>query len=283
MCRNDVANDQQLSASMNGFSGKLLWLLCLFPVLGILVLLPWGTSPLEQSLTVMDNTLVAPAQGECRDLFAIFYSGDSGWGFVEQQLSQPLNEHAISVLGVDTKAYFWNGRSPESAVADLSLLITRYREQWHKSHIWLIGYSFGANVLPSLIERLPAEDRSHVIALTLLGPTQDIFFEVELENYMHQSWLRTQAKRLRNAVLPVRHYDALPPLSSLQQQLPVVCYFGTAPSIHVADRSLCETTRLPLWIKATAYPGGHDFGGVFQPVATQMLHDIAPLLPSCHG
>ena len=86
-----------------------------------------------------------------------------------------------------------------------------------------------------------------------------------------------------NAVLPVRHYDALPPLISLQQQLPVVCYFGTAPSIHVADRSLCETTRLPPWIKATAYPGGHDFGGVFQPVATQMLHDIAPLMPSCHG
>ncbi|KIH81708.1 AcvB/VirJ family lysyl-phosphatidylglycerol hydrolase [Pseudomonas batumici] len=242
------------------------------------MLQPWSTSSLEQSLTVMNSS-----QAECRDSFAIFYSGDAGWGFVEQQLSQPLNEHGIAVLGIDTKAYFWNGRSPESAVNDLSQLITHYREHWHKSHVWLIGYSFGANVLPSLIERLPAEERSHVLALTLLGPTQDIFFEVELENYMRQSWLRTQAKRLRNAVLPVRHYDALPPLNNLRQQLPIACYFGTSPSIREADRSLCETARLPSWIKATAYPGGHNFGDVFQPVAAQMLRDVTSTTNLCHG
>ena len=195
----------------------------------------------------------------------------------------PLNEHGIAVLGIDTQAYFWNGRSLESAVADLSKLIARYREQWHQPQVWLIGDSFGANVLPSIIEQLPVEDRSHVIALTLLGPTQDIFFEVELQDYMHRNWLLTQSKRLRNAVLPVRHYDALPALNSLQHQLPVACYFGTTPSMREADKSLCETARLPLWIKTHVYPGGHNLGGVFQPLATQILHDTAPLMPSCQG
>jgi len=267
---------------MHGLPGKRLWLLCLFPLLGILVLQPGSTGSLEQSLTIMPPSIAA-AQGECQDAFAIFYSGDGGWKLVEQQLSQTINEQGIAVLGIDTQSYFWNGRSPESAVADLVRLITRYREQWHKPHVWLIGYSFGANVLPSLIERLPAEERNHVVALTLLGPTQDIFFEVELENYMHLNWLKTQTKRLRNAVLPVRHYNALPALNSLRQQLPVACYFGTSPSIREADRSLCETTRLPSWIKATVYPGGHSFGGIFTPLTTQILHDTVPLIPSCHG
>ncbi len=50
----------------------------------------------------------------------------------------------------------------------------------------LIGFSFGADVLPFLINRLPPEVRADVSLVTLLAPERATAFEVQATGWVNQ-------------------------------------------------------------------------------------------------
>ncbi|MGO8506745.1 AcvB/VirJ family lysyl-phosphatidylglycerol hydrolase, partial [Rhizobium leguminosarum] len=58
-------------------------------------------------------------------------------------------EDGIPVVGVDSLHYFWKERKPEETAADLSKIIDFYSKQWKVKHVLLVGYYFGADVVPA--------------------------------------------------------------------------------------------------------------------------------------
>src|SRR4051794_22657136 len=128
-----------------------------------------------------------PATHGTSDTLVVFISGDGGWAAIDREISQVLASHGMPVVGLNALKYFWTKQTPESASRDLATIIDRYLGTWQKSRVLLIGYSRGADVLPAMITRLPAETQSKIRMLVLLGPSPKVEFEFHVADWMHNS------------------------------------------------------------------------------------------------
>jgi type IV secretory pathway VirJ component len=184
-------------------------------------------------------------------IFAILYSGDGGWRDLDRSLAGVLASKGVSVVGVDVLRYYWRARSPAVAAADLARIMHYYQQRWQRQQVVLIGFSFGANVLPFLVNRLPQPMRAEVKLISLLSPERDTAFEVE-----PTGWFGRQA----DAVIPIE-----PELKKMLN-LHVQCIFGA----DEADGSLC-TTPSAASLDVLRKPGGHHFDQNYDELADAIL------------
>jgi type IV secretory pathway VirJ component len=242
---------------------------------------PFSRVSLEKATVLLPvgSASSAPPAGR-RNVLTIIYSGDGGWADLDKQLGKAFVDRGIPVLGVSTFKYYWRDRTPEESARQLDALMTKYLAVWEKQRIWLVGFSFGADVLPSIVDRLSAANRARITQLVLLSPSRDTTFEIELEGYMiKQGWFKEHLKKVMQHINPVPHYDSLPPLQALQNKPPVVCYYGTGD----AGDSLCDEPGLPAWVTVHALTGGHHFDEGYQALAQQMLDELPPEAASAAG
>src|SRR5436309_4433059 len=112
-----------------------------------------------------------PATHGTSDTLVVLVSGDGGWAAIDKSISRVLADNGMPVVGLNALQYFWTRRTPESASRDLQAILERYFARWKKQRVLFIGYSRGADVLPFMIARLPAELRAKTRLLALLGPS----------------------------------------------------------------------------------------------------------------
>lgn len=232
---------------------------------------PFGRPSLEQSTIVLTPAPgVAPPAGK-DDVLTILYSGDGGWADLDKQLGTVFAARGIPVLGINSFKYFWRDRSPDVAAQQLDTLITTGLAKYHRQRIWLVGFSFGADALPSLIDRLPASTRARITQLVLLSPSRDLTFEIQFEGYMMaQGRIKALVKTVAEKFNQVPHYPTLPRVAALHDQFPVACYYGLDDK---AD-SLCTEPGLPSWVQVDGKPGGHHFKEGYLALAEQMLDQL---------
>ncbi len=239
---------------------------------GLLAWRPWSRISLDKVAAVwpVANHSVAPPPGK-GDVMAIIVSGDGGWADLDRRLGIAFIDRGIPVLGINSFKYYWRERNPEQTAHELDALMTKYLGMWDKRRIWLVGFSFGADVLPTIVDKLSPANRARIAQMVLLSPSRDVTFEIELEGYMiKQGWFRERLKNLLQSINPIAHYDPLPPLQALQGKPPVVCYYG----LDDADDSLCDQAGLPAWVSVHAEKGGHHFDEGYQRLTQQMLEGL---------
>lgn len=144
-----------------------------------------GEATLEETLKLPDEAPVAGAR------FAILVSGDGGWAEFDRGLAQQLAKADLPVVGWNSRAYYWTRRTPDGAAADLARLIRRFQTEWKRKEVVLIGFSRGADVLPFMVNRLPAAEREAVRLTVLLGPADDVDFELHLLDYVRDGHPKT--------------------------------------------------------------------------------------------
>lgn len=253
---------------------KVLWsvfaLVVIGAAAGLLLWQTWHHTSMAESLTVIPSAPGAAPPAGREDVLAIVYSGDGGWRDLDKQLGAKLSERGVPVLGVSALSYFWRTRSAADSAVDLDALIQQNLATFKKKRVWLIGFSFGADVLPSIIDKLQPENRATIAQLVLLSPTRDASFEIEMEGYMRESWFKTHTQEWIQKLNPVQHYDALPPLLALDARPPVICYYGK----EEGDDSICTEPSLPNWILVDAKEGDHHFDGDYGKLATEMLQRL---------
>ncbi len=117
----------------------------------------------------------------------ISYSGDGGWrGFINN-MALNYSEKGIPVIGIDVLKYFWNECPPQKSADDLAAIIEYYSKIWHRQKIILSGYSFGAEVLPFIYDRLPEEDKSKIIMLDLMSPSDYADFTFHFSDWLDEN------------------------------------------------------------------------------------------------
>jgi type IV secretory pathway VirJ component len=210
-----------------------------------------GDLPLAEVPAVPALASQAPAAHA--DTFAILYSGDGGWRDLDRSLATILAAKGMGVVGVDVLRYYWTQKKPALAAADLTRIARYYQQRWHKRKLVLIGFSFGADVLPFLVSRLPADLRSDISLMSLLSPERNTAFEVETTG-----WLGVH----NSAGMPIA-----PELRKLAG-LKVQCIYGR----DEGDNSLC-TTDAAAEVGATVLvkDGGHHFDQNYGELADQIL------------
>src|SRR5690348_3009470 len=134
-------------------------------VLGVLGALlawrPWSSVSLADAAVVWPVAAhaVAPPEGK-DDVMAVIVSGDGGWADVDRRLGIALIDRGVPVLGINSFKYYWRGHDPRQTARELDALMTKQLDAWGKRRIWLIGFSFGADVLPTITDQLGAERKA---------------------------------------------------------------------------------------------------------------------------
>ncbi|MFH0727177.1 MAG: AcvB/VirJ family lysyl-phosphatidylglycerol hydrolase [Pseudomonadota bacterium] len=173
---------------------------------------------------------------------AVIYSGDGGWRDLDKKIGEELRKAHIPVVGVDTLRYFWHRQTPEMATKGLESIIEHFANAWNTPDVLLIGYSFGADIIPFMVNRAkPAVlDQIRLISLLSLSRTAD--FEIRMSGW------------IGGASSP----DALPLPPELKKLDPlrVQCFLG----VEDQDESGCTDASLA-GAQIIKTSGGHHFDG----------------------
>ncbi|HEX4197770.1 MAG TPA: AcvB/VirJ family lysyl-phosphatidylglycerol hydrolase [Caulobacteraceae bacterium] len=193
--------------------------------------------------------IVAPTAA-AGDTFVVLYSGDSGWAGAARGFSAALVDAGEPVVGVDSLGYFFlSHRSPPDGAADLAAVIEHYAAAWDRPRVILVGYSFGADSLPLIVERLPAEARARVRLMALISPADraDMLFT-------GLSWI--------DLTLP-----------GAQPLAPALLTLASIPAICIRaehdPRAACD--RFPQGVARFHLPGWHRYHGQYRAVARIIL------------
>ncbi len=195
-----------------------------------------------------------PATGPERDLMAVFATGDGGWAEIDKRVSARLAASGVPVVGWSSLKYYWSPRTPDAAASDLARILEHYGTLWKKRRFLLVGYSFGADVLPFLATRLPAELRARVALVGLLGLSENASFEFHVTG-----WLGVDTG----------HHPTAPEVARLGTT-PVLCLRGDDE-----DDSACRLLHGPA-VRTLTLPGGHHFGGNYEKIADEILAALPP-------
>jgi type IV secretory pathway VirJ component len=228
---------------------------------------PPGDAPLDRLVALVLAQLDERPPPGVRDLplteieaeqpgrfMAVIYSGDGGWRDLDKEIGEHLSQRGVPVVGVDSLRYFWTEKKPDEIAKDLAEIIESYGDRFGTKQVLLVGYSFGAAVLPFAVSRLPAEVRSRILLVSFLGLGPRVDFQFHAED-----WLGGEPDETAPLVLPeLRKLD----------MARVQCFYG-----EDEDDSLCRDPGLA-GADVIETKGGHHFDGGYGAIA-QRIYDAA--------
>ncbi len=188
------------------------------------------------------------------DTLAIVYSGDGGWRDLDSELGTYLQSQGVPTVGVDSLRYFWSKRTAEETADDLKRIIDTYTDQWGVSNVVLIGYSFGADVLPAAYNLLPRAEKRQVKQLSLLALSRQVDFEISVTGWLGMAGAG-EGGTTSDDIARIR--------SSLVQ-----CVYGTEE-----DDDPCPELKAS-GVETVAIDGGHHFDEDYEALGKRILDSL---------
>lgn len=201
-----------------------------------LLCLPLRAADLDDEL----GLTLYPAQGASDAPMVVFLSGDGGWAPLDRGVSQALQRHGLPVVGWSSLHYYWHAKTPALARADLIRLLRHYGPLWQRPRWLLIGFSFGAELVPFMIQGLPDDLRQQLVGAAMLSPSVTSDFEIHVSDLMRSH----QGGR----------YNVLAAARAIHD-VPLLCLQGRDD--HSRDR-LCPHLTQPN-VTTLTLTGGHHF------------------------
>ena len=139
-------------------------------------------------------------------------TGDGGWAGLDQELAAQLAASGVPTVGLNSLKYFWTERTPGRDRAGRRPRHPPLPQRPGTSRrVLLVGYSFGADVLPFVVNRLPPDLRESVASVSLLGIDSNASFEIRIADWVGCDDART-ADHARK--------------SRPSRSVPVLCLYG---------------------------------------------------------
>lgn len=201
-------------------------------------------NPLGLPLTVLDAK-------PTRDTMAIVYSGDGGWRDIDKQVGDILQQQGMPVVGIDSLRYFWSERQAQETADDLHRIIALYGKRWNVKHILLIGYSFGADILPRTYNLLPQADRDRIAQVSLLAVSHQVDYKISV-----LGWLGAAGSNGAG--------DPADDIAKIKPAL-VQCIYGTDE-----DDDVCPTLK-GTGVEVISIDGGHHFDEDYPALVKRIL------------
>ena len=115
----------------------------------------------------------------------VYISGDGGWNTFSDSLCNDFSKKGFPVVFLNSKKYFWDRKTPEETVTDLVTIVETYETRWKRHKFILSGFSFGASLVPFLVNRLPEEIARKLHSSMMINPDIRCDFEVHLSDMLN--------------------------------------------------------------------------------------------------
>jgi type IV secretory pathway VirJ component len=193
------------------------------------------------------------------DTMAIIYSGDGGWRDLDSEVGGYLQSQGMPTVGMDSLRYFWAKRTPEETSADLKRIIDTYTDQWGVSNVVLIGYSFGADVLPAAYNMLPKATKRRVKQISLMALSPQVDYEISVTGWLGMASDGDGGKTVDD-------------IAKIRGNL-VQCIYGTDE-----DDDPCPTLKAK-GVESVPIDGGHHFDEDYAALGKRILDSLQTRLP----
>lgn len=191
----------------------------------------------------------------------VMLTGDGGWRRIDIRVTNRFRDAGLPVVGFLTPDYYRVRRTPEESACALERVIRFYKTSWKCDRVVIIGYSRGADILPFMLSRLPADVRASIDLVALLGLEPTIDFRYR------PTWIPGQTRH-------EPQYPVLPEVQKLAGYR-VLCFYG-----EKEKDSLCHSLD-PQVVTVIREPGSHHFAGNYGGIADEILaavgEAVAPL------
>jgi type IV secretory pathway VirJ component len=188
----------------------------------------------------------------------VFFSGDGGWAELDTTVSENLVKQGMPVVGWSSLTYYWSFKSPDQTTKDLQRILAYYTKLWQRNRVIFIGYSFGAETFPFVVNRLAPEYRKMIVGGVMLVPSISSNFEVHVSD-----WLQTSSNG---------RYPTIPEVKKIQD-MPLLCLYS-----EVEDGDLCPLLNKQSNVILTQLSGGHNFGKHYSLITKKILQAMAPAI-----
>ena len=180
----------------------------------------------------------------------LFICGDGGINAFTTGLCNTMNTAGYSIAVLNSKSYFWSKKTPEETTSDISDFLEKELQNRANRQFILAGYSFGADIIPFIINRLPVNLKTELVSVVLLSPSGSTDFEV--------------------------HYSDMLGIGK-KRDMDVISEVNRMGSVKIAALFSSDDHIFPpndIYLKnysTETLPGGHHFEGNSNQVANSMM------------
>jgi type IV secretory pathway VirJ component len=142
-----------------------------------------GVKPLRAQTTAGDGASVAALPlHEVRvdstgHQLVFLITGDGGYAAGDRGIAETFADHGVPVVALDARAYLAKKRLPDEVASDAERIMRHYLAAWHRDSVIFVGYSRGADMAPFILTRLPADVRSRLSLVAMIGLAERASFE----------------------------------------------------------------------------------------------------------
>jgi type IV secretory pathway VirJ component len=159
------------------------------------------------------------------DMAVVILSGDMGFRTgLSPGLAKRIAAKGLHVVGVNSLHFAWRAQNPQKIGDLLQIAILRALHDGKARRVFVIGQSFGADLVHIGATRLPEAIRSRIAGIILVVPTSDIYYHIGPTEYF--GWGTPDAQAIGTA----RQLD----------WTPLTCIYG-----REEPDSICPLMRAP--------------------------------------
>ncbi len=193
-------------------------------------------------------------QANSHDKPFIFYiSGDGGMNNFSTSLCEALHNKGFDVSALNARSYFWDKKTPEKTAADVNEFLAKKLSGRKNQQVVLIGYSFGADVVPFILNGLSKDIDDKILVSFLMASSGNTDFEIHWADIFGGNSKRSM--------------DVVTEINKLTDEKLVILSASDDKTLAVNKITLKRFTREVL-------PGGHHFDGDTEEIVKVILSDM---------
>lgn len=156
------------------------WLLIFFLAI-------FSESKAQQNSDISSLPIMTYPSADTSKPIILYYTGDGGFNSFSTEFAKHFNEKGYPVISFNCLKHFWKTKTSEQSSVDAINLINYYENLWKRNKVVLIGYSFGADIVPFIFTRLPKNLMETINYIVLLSPSNHTDFEVHVTEMLGES------------------------------------------------------------------------------------------------
>jgi len=185
--------------------------------------------------------------------FVVLLSGDGGWTPIDQRLEAGLVARGIPVVGLNSRDWFAKRREPEEIARTLDAIIETRSAAWGRPRVLLVGYSFGADVLPAAANHLAPGSLERLMGIVLLAPAPYPAFQFHVTG-----WVGLGLEKDKPVLAELRALTGLRIFAVVDD---------TEKGPFAKDLAAAG-------VQVKFLPGGHHFGGDYKGLVTLIVETV---------